>query len=193
MPTITLKNSELAAEIVDSLPHFPKYTTQIMNLANQNAQGTRSKVVGQMTELLHAFGTGSYNDWKEWYANQQPASIEDATELVYTMVEKLRDAIALIDRAMVSMWVEDLVVTKTFVGLRFQEAILSRIAALEEKPYTRSNPQEESQGIDGYIGDQPVSIKPSSYVSKSMLPEHIVVTIVLYEKLKDGIRFSYEF
>ena len=29
---------------------YPKYATQVMNLANQNAQGTRAKVVGQMSE-----------------------------------------------------------------------------------------------------------------------------------------------
>ena len=31
---------------------FPKYTSQIMNLANQNAQVTRPPVVGQMSELF---------------------------------------------------------------------------------------------------------------------------------------------
>ena len=30
---------------------FPKYTTQIINLANQNAQGTRPQVVGKMSNL----------------------------------------------------------------------------------------------------------------------------------------------
>jgi len=29
--------------------NFPKYTTQLMNLANSNAQGTASKIVGQTT------------------------------------------------------------------------------------------------------------------------------------------------
>ena len=30
---------------------FPKYTSQLINWANQNAQGTRPAVVGQMSEL----------------------------------------------------------------------------------------------------------------------------------------------
>ncbi len=34
---------------------FPKYTTQLMNLANQNSQGTRPKVVGQMSDLIQEF------------------------------------------------------------------------------------------------------------------------------------------
>ena len=31
---------------------FPKYTSQLINCANQNAQGTRPKQVGQLSELF---------------------------------------------------------------------------------------------------------------------------------------------
>ena len=34
---------------------FPKYTTQLMNLANQNAQGTRPKVVGTLSEIFQEY------------------------------------------------------------------------------------------------------------------------------------------
>jgi len=43
---IILKNNKITQDIVGKIVEFPKYTTQIMNLANQNAQGTRPKVVG---------------------------------------------------------------------------------------------------------------------------------------------------
>ena len=36
-------------------PSFPKYVRQIINLANQNAQGTRPRVVGQLTDLIQEF------------------------------------------------------------------------------------------------------------------------------------------
>jgi len=36
-------------------PEFPKYVTQLLNLANQNAQGTRPRVVGQMSDLIQQF------------------------------------------------------------------------------------------------------------------------------------------
>ena len=42
MPKFQLSNAELASAVSGRSPEFPKYTTQIMNLANQNAQGTRS-------------------------------------------------------------------------------------------------------------------------------------------------------
>ena len=34
------------------VPQYPKYTTQVINLANQNAGGTRPRNVGQLSELL---------------------------------------------------------------------------------------------------------------------------------------------
>jgi hypothetical protein len=36
-------------------PDFPKYVAPLINLANQYAQGTRPKVVGQMSELIQEF------------------------------------------------------------------------------------------------------------------------------------------
>lgn len=52
---IKLKNSEI--EQLSNAFHFdfPKYTTQIINLVNSNAQGTRPDVVGQMSELIQEF------------------------------------------------------------------------------------------------------------------------------------------
>ena len=43
MPSIKLKNQELAVEVTGRAYEFPKYTTQIINLANQNAQGHAPK------------------------------------------------------------------------------------------------------------------------------------------------------
>ena len=63
MPKFQLNNAELAAAVSGKSPEFPKYTTQIMNLANQNAQGTRPKVVGQMTELFREFEGKSFSEW----------------------------------------------------------------------------------------------------------------------------------
>ena len=48
---LKIKNAELVSDIVGEVNEFPKYTTQLINLANQNAQGTRPIVVGQMSDL----------------------------------------------------------------------------------------------------------------------------------------------
>ncbi|HII14965.1 MAG TPA: MjaI family restriction endonuclease [Nanoarchaeota archaeon] len=155
-----------------------------MNLANQNAQGTRSKVVGQLSDLIQKCPYKEYTKWKEWYLAQQPHAIDDATKKVFAMIEELKTAINKIDESMVKKWVADLVLDKTFMGLRFQEVILKRIAKLKGSTYRLANPSEESKGIDGFIGEIPVSIKPESYKTKAMLNEEISVKIIFYEKKK---------
>lgn len=113
---IKLNLQEKFKEIIGEEKEFPKYTTQIMNIANQNAQGTRSEVVGQMSELIQKCPEKNYTNKRN---------------------EKWRLA----------------------------------------------NVYEESQNIDGYIGEIPVSIKPITYLAKkSSVRETIHVEMIYYKK-----------
>lgn len=193
MPKIKIKNDELTQDLVGETIGFPKYTTQLMNLANQNAQGTRPKVVGQMSDLIQEFGGKKYDDWVKWYQRKMPCGVDDATEKIYEMVQKLKEAIILIDKEMVNKWAKDLILTKTFVGLSFQESILKKIARLKNTSYRLATPEEESTGVDGYVGGKPVSIKPSTYKTKNMYGEQIEADLVIYDKKKDGINIMFYF
>ena len=102
-----------------------------------------------------------------------PNAIDHATEKIFYMLRNLYSAFSLIDKKMVRDWVEDLVITKTFVGFCFQESILKAISKRKRLDYRNSTSEEESKGIDGYIGDLPVSIKPITYKTKNMLQEKI--------------------
>jgi hypothetical protein len=190
---LIIKNARITQDLVGKATEFPKYTTQIMNLANQNAQGTRPKVVGQMSELIEECPKGTYQQWAKWYSERMPEAVDDATEKVYEMIRNLASAINLIDKTLVKKWVEDLVLTKTFVGFCFQESILKAIAERKHVKYRRATPEEESKLIDGYIGETAVSIKPVTYKTKNMLHENIGVKLIYYEKLKDGIKVEYAF
>lgn len=189
---IRLSNEEIRKYMDIDSPEFPRYTAQLLNLANQNAQGTRPRIVGQMSELIQHFTGQSLAEWEQWYLKRNPDAIRMATEKVLQMVENLRDAIEKIDRGMVEKWVRDLVIVKTFMGLRFQEAILKRCAEMKGVDYRLSDFAEESKGIDGYIGDVPVSIKPKTYKIKAALQEEIAVKIIYYEKVNNGIEVDYE-
>ena len=186
--TFIISNEEMAEELVGETKSFPKYTTQILNLCNQNAQGTRPSVVGQMSELVQECPYKTYREWRQWYLSRKPNAIADATQRIKTMVGNLRAAIVLIDDNMIKTWVEDLVIAKSFTGLHFQQAILSRVAKMKRTTFRIARPDEESKGIDGYIGQEKVSIKPETYKSKLGLPESIQIPIIYYEKLKEGVR-----
>ena len=183
---VKIKNTELHEIIKGESIDFPKYTTQLINLANSNAQGTRPRVVGQMSDLIQEFGIGSIEEWETWYATKKPEGVNNAVARIYPMIENLKEAINKIDEAMVRQWVKDLVITKTYIGLRFQEAILAKVAEPSDHSYRLATPEEETKGIDGFVNEEPVSIKPITYKGKN-LSEEINIPIIYYDKKKDGI------
>jgi len=187
---IKIKNEELIKELIGEIKNFPLYTTQLINLANQNAQGTRPRVVGQLTELIKECPERTYEGWKKWYLSKYPNAIENATEKINEMMNNLKSAIKSIDKSMIKKWVEDLVLEKTFIGLRFQEAILKKVASIKNTNYRLAEPKEESQGIDGFVGDTPVSIKPLTYKTKNALREEIKAKIIFYNKTKSGLEID---
>ena len=192
MKKLKMKNEEITQLLDADVVSFPKYATQLINLANQNAQGTRPEVVGQMSELIQEFRGRKLEEWEKWYLSSHPEAIEKAKTKIMQMIGNFKQVITKIDEEMIRAWVKDLVIVKTFIGLKFQEAILKRVAAHMGKSYRTSDPDEEAKGIDGYIGVHPVSIKPHSYESKQMLPESIGVQSIYYDKVKDGINIFFD-
>ena len=194
--TLTIKNEELLELNESSTPQFPKYTSQLINLANQNAQGTRPKVVGQLSELFQEYLNNtddfSIDSWVNWYLSKYPKAIEDATNRIYEQIQNLKNAITLIDRDMIQKWVEDLIITKTYNGLYIQKAIFSKIAKIKQKDFRLAKTEEEAIGIDGYIDNVPYSIKPDTYKTMSRLSESIEVKIIYYTKTKSGIEIEFD-
>lgn len=192
----TLKNKNIESYNESKSYTFPKYTSQLINWANQNAQGTRPVVVGQMSELFPEFMDSNseitINGWREWYVERHPDAFDKATDKIYAQVQNLQNAIPLIDRDMVRHWVEDLVIYKTFNGLYVQKAILASLAERTGGTYRLATPEEESKGIDGFVGDVPYSIKPDTYKTMGRLSETINVKMIYYTKTKAGLKIEAE-
>ncbi len=192
----TLKN-ELIENFNESKSFsFPKYTSQLINWANQNAQGTRPVVVGQMSELFPEFMNSgmeiTIENWRKWYTEKYPEAFENATDKIFAQVQNLRNAIPLIDREMVEKWVQDLVINKTFNGMYVQKAILASLAEKRGTTYRLATPEEESIGIDGYVGEIPYSVKPDTYKTMGRLSETIDVKMIYYSKTKTNLKIEVE-
>lgn len=192
----TLKN-ELIENFNESKSFsFPKYTSQLINWANQNAQGTRPVVVGQMSELFPEFMNSgmeiTIENWRKWYTEKHPEAFENATDKIFAQVQNLRNAIPLIDREMVEKWVQDLVINKTFNGMYVQKAILASLAEKRGTTYRLATPEEESIGIDGYVGEIPYSVKPDTYKTMGRLSETIDVKMIYYSKTKTNLKIEVE-
>lgn len=144
-----------------------------------------------MSELIQKFDGQTLEEWIEWYNKEQPNAVEAVTEKIYNQFEKLKAAVMLIDKDLIREWVKDLVYTKTFCGLKVQQAIISFIAGKLGKTCKLANKKEEGKGIDGYIGETAVQIKSVTYKMERYLNEVIDVVFIYYEKKKDGLNIEY--
>lgn len=194
----TIDNSLIEGFNETEKSEFPKYTSQLMNLANQNAQATRPNIVGQLSELFPQFqktsspDQRSINNWKQFYIQTHPDAIDKAVAKIYSHIINLREAITKIDEEMIRSWVEDLICIKTYNGMYVQKAILAFLAEQQNATYRLATPEEEAIGIDGYVNSTAYSIKPDSYQIMDRLPETINVKMIYYSKTKTGMRITVE-
>jgi len=171
---------------------FPKYVTQIINLANQNAQATRPKVVGQLSDLINHIDEKTYKNWKEFYLTNYGDKIDVATDKIWDMINNFKKVINKIDKNMIKDWVYDLIINKTAEGLIIQEFILKYLANKYNTSYRLANAHEESLNIDGFIGNIPVQIKSETYKTKTNVKnEKIKVPIIFYNKTDKYITIEY--
>lgn len=170
---------------------FKTYERFLLNYANRYSHGTRSNIVGQISELSKEFREenpeGTLEDWIDFYLEKQGRDgLEEATEKIHSKVKEFEEVASGIDEDTARRWVEELVFIKSFEGLMVaEEAILKKLSEKIEVDYRNSTPEEESKGIDGYLGDQPISIKRETYASKDEFEEEIHAPIVYYE-IQDG-------
>lgn len=188
---LEMSNDEIRKYQSGNNSSFIKYSTQLMNLANQYSQATRHGNVGQLSELIQEFQGGTLEEWKEWYSEKYPDAIKTAAGKVYIMLQNFKKTIAKLKAEDIERWIEDLVVVKTYTGLNFQEAILAKLSKHYNQPYRLATPDEESKGIDGFVGDDPYSIKPATYKNMKRLKEKITATMVYYTKTEDGLTIEY--
>lgn len=175
-----------------SAPDLPKYVYPLLNLSNQFAQGTRPKIVGKMSDLIQEFHGKTLDEWTEWYRKNHPDAIQNATDKIKDNLNKLKSAMDEITDNMIKDWVTDLVIVKTFLGLRAQEAILKKIATETNNSYRLANPNEESAGIDGFIGDTPVTVKPLSDIPVDRLQVVKEGILISYKKTGKGIEVEFD-
>ncbi len=198
MKNYKIKNAKLEEYNSIESPSFAKYSTQLINLAARTAQATRPSVVGKLSDLFPQYQRESENisieGWKNWYLEKNPDAIEKATRKTYEKMQEYIRTLSQIDESVIREWVEDLVFNKTFLGLYVQEAIIKFLAEVQgETDYRLANSEEESRGIDGFVGNKAYSVKPMSYKEEaSHLLEVIDAYMVYYKKERDGLDIEVE-
>ncbi len=183
---IEIKKKELINITKYKQPDFPKYTSSLINLLNRRARGTHSSVVGQMSDLTIECPYKEYDKWREWYLTKRPDAIDKAVKLIISKLTEVKDAMGKINEDVIRRWVIDLVIDKSFRSLKIQEAILIKIEKLTEIKCRLANKEEEQKGIDGFVGDIPVQIKPATYkIASNVKSEKLIEVVIYYKKTEN--------
>lgn len=171
---------------------FPLYSKPILNIATQNSKATQVKIVGSMKDQWMQFMATrgrSVIDWETWYmANGGQTKIDRATDKLYEMLSKMPVDHAVFTRDLANLYILDLVINKTHYGMSGEYHAVLAAAAHFNLPHRFSNAEEESQGIDAWIGDHPVQVKPHDSVKMHHVYNHADANrtlVITYESKKD--------
>ena len=126
-------------------------------------------------------------------SNHYPNGIQKATDEAWAMFVKMRNSLNTVTKDDIRKWEEDFVYSKTYDGLMVQNAIITKIANdIGSQNFRLATPEEERQGIDGFINDHPVQIKSETYDRTGKLHnEELQCVVVSYTKKAKSILFDY--
>lgn len=218
IPDINYKEGQNLFEI-NTIPKLPIYTSGFINNVNGWAGGSKAENVGQVSELIKQFreeiADGNLDDWIAYHRKMegkdiqilrgkgknkkfetvQMAGIEQGVKDIIQKIDEVMNNINLLTEDDVRNWLKNLVYQKTYCGLEAQELILKDIAQKNQLTWILGSMEDEKQGIDGYVIDlknlkfYPLQIKSSSYGNKHK-QEHFTCPIVLYDLMKEGIKYK---
>ena len=185
---------------------LPKYISSLINLACSWSQATRPKAVGNMSELAKRYrqevaaSARSPEDWERFCRGKQAdgcmdASVRKGTDMLLAIKQTLNACSTDELREFTRDWIADTVYRKSFDGLVVvQPAVLKALAEARGSTWREATAAEESKGIDGYIGDRPVQVKPSGWDKQNATVNNVTsaadVPIVEYKKVKQGKELS---
>ncbi|BDU67724.1 MAG: type II restriction endonuclease MjaI [Candidatus Tyloplasma litorale] len=199
---------------LDTIESFelPKYASQFFNIISSNAGATRSKYVGQMSEIVPKFikefyiENNKFPNWKDWeiyylknYEKNYNDGLSRLKEYLNKHIETMQKIIDNKDE-LAKIWYDKFLMLQNFQGFQYEEIIywyLIKKNKFGKKPYKirRSNPEEESKGIDIIIEKENknnkiyINVKPTSFYlienSKNISLNKKIITI-FYEKKHNG-------
>jgi len=172
---------------------FPVNSKPILNIATQNSQATRPKVVGSMKDQFTAFlttGKRSVDEWETYYLQtcNGRAKIQAATDLLYNYLNKMPVDHSVFTRDLAEKYITELTINKTHYGMSGEYHSVLAAAAYFDSGFRFSTAEEESHGIDAWINDRPVQVKPHDSVKMHHVRNHADTDrtlVITYEAKKD--------
>lgn len=187
---IKLTARDYAGAVQRSRRAWPKYATQLMNIAAQNCKATAPKNIGSCKEawmqMREQHIPGTLENWTAFYNQLHgEAKLIAAGKNIHAMLTKM--GITWITQDMAIDYAKEIAYNKTHMGLGGEEMAVQVVAKYFDQPLRFSTAAEESQGTDAWIGGRPVQVKPNDSVFKAHVHNHASTDthlIITYETKK---------
>ena len=175
-----------------NLRPWPKYYTQLLNVASSNSKAASPKNVGSVKEAFTKMREqgipGTLSNWIKFYNKTYGKDkLVAAADKIYTMLQKME--IKHISRDYCGEYIKELVYNKTQMGLGGEERAVIAVAGYYNLKYKFSTPQEESKGIDAWLvgknKDVPIQVKPQDNIKKSHVHNQVDTNYLLYITYED--------
>lgn len=170
---------------------WPKYMTQLLNIATQNSQAFRPKYIGPVVETFRQMREssipGTLKNWEKYYKKHiGEKKLIEAGRKIHAMCLKM--GIQWIGEDMCIEYAKETAYNKTHMGYGGQEMAVEVAAKYFGLSVRWPTPEEDSQeGIDAWIGEFPVQVKPHDSVSKAHIYNHANTQthlVITYENKK---------
>lgn len=171
---------------------WPRYATQLMNIAGQNCKATSPKNIGSCkdawTQMRSQGIPGTLQNWIDFYNRVHgEQKLVDAGKRIHVMLLKM--GIEWISEDMAIDYAKEIAYNKTHMGLGGEEMAVEAVAQYFGKEFRFSTLEEESQGTDAWIDGKPVQVKPHDSVFKAHVHNHAnrnTHLIITYEDKKES-------
>lgn len=177
--------------VYENLPEFEweKYQRGflgILNNAYNQSCNSGTKTLGDMSKITSEFDGGSFDDFLNYYYIEhdgEQARISAIERMADNLVSRVESVGGELERHEAIKWSRkyvDSMIVNSYKGFMSEEKALNLVAAEREESWRTAPPEEESEGIDGYVGGKSVQVKPISHTNLD-INSFDVDMLVVYE------------
>jgi hypothetical protein len=147
---------------------YPIGVYNYIDTAIRQKRATIASKVGKVHGMFRGRKFRSLSEYRRIYSSKFPQSIDNAVEEAledfkrFGLPAKKRREY----KKYVQFFVEELVIGRSYRGLKIQEVIFIKMADILKQDYRWGTNKEDSSGIDGFIGNIPISVKPNTCQQK---------------------------
>lgn len=162
----------------------------LLHLASRELPDKEPDFAEKFSEICNEQLEGNSNDFDNWYSEQKSDSLSEEVERMSKVLILLKKEIHKINRSDIENYCRNQLVTDSWIGEEAKEGILKKVAQERRSSYKTG---EKDSSIDGYIGEQPVMIKPYQRNCDTSEDEVSHAATIFYKINRDGLELFYEF